>query len=326
VTTDQQAVATAESTLAQALSSSASTNTGSASTGASASTPSGSSSSGSTKAASSSGSGTGGSSTGSSSQSTDSAEQLASDQATIDSAKATLIEAKQSLAEAQLTAPIDGTVASLSIATGQSVTAGSTSDTVTIINSGSYQVTASLTSTQAEQVKVGDGAVVTVDGKDGTLTGTVARVGPVDTSASTDTYPLIVALPAGAHGIAAGSAAQVEVILHQVDGTMTVPTSAVHITGTTSGYVDVVQSGRLVRKEVTVGAIGGAATQILSGITSGTTVVLADLSEAVPSSSTSSSTSRFGGSGFPTGGFSGGGFSGGGFSGGGFTGGGSFGA
>jgi RND family efflux transporter MFP subunit len=316
VSTDQKAVATAETTLAQALSSSAASSTGTSSgtTGGSASTPGGTTGS-STKSGPASGgnttSGGGSTSSGTSSQSTDTAEQLASDQAAIDTAEATVIETQQSLADAQLTAPIGGTVASLSITAGQSVTAGSTNDIVTIINSGSYQVTSSLTSTQASQVKVGDTALVTVDGEDGTLTGTVARLGPVDTSGSSDTYPLIVALPAGSHGIAIGSTAQVQVVLHQVVGTLSVPTSAVHVTGTTSAYVNIVRSGQLVRKKVTIGAIGGSATQITSGISPGTSVVLADLSEAVPSSSTGTSTRIFGGGGFSgdRGGPSGGGFS-----------------
>jgi RND family efflux transporter MFP subunit len=302
VTTDQKAVATAESALAQALSSSAASSTGSSSgtTGGSAASPSGTTGS-SAKGGSTSGSSSSGASSttgGASSQSTDTAQQLASDQAAIDTAKATLIEAQQSLADAQLAAPIDGTVASVSISTGQTVTAGSTTDTITIINSGSYQVTSSLTSTQASQVKVGDTALVAVDGKNGTLTGTVARVGPVDASSSDDTYPVIVALPAGSHGIATGSTAQVQVVRHEVVGTLSVPTSAVHVTGPKSAYVNIVQSGHLVRKKVTIGAIGGSSTQITSGISTGTSVVLADMSEAVPSSSTSTSTRSFGGGGF----------------------------
>jgi len=311
VTTDQKAVATAESTLEAALSSS-SNSTGSSTgttsgSGAGVSGGTGSSTkSGVTSGASGSGTTSGGtsSSSGTSGETADSAAQLASDQASIDSAKATLIEAQQSLADAQLTTPISGTVASVALTVGESVTAGSTSDDITIINSGSYEVTASLTSTQASQVKVGNKALVSVDGGGGTLNGTVARVGPVDSTGSSDTYPLIVALSAGSHGISAGSTAQVQVILHQVEGTLSVPTSAVHVTGTHSSYVEVLRSGQAVRKKVTVGAIGGAYTQITSGLEKGTSVVLADLSKAVPTSSTSTSTSRFGGggSGFPSGG------------------------
>ncbi len=326
VTSDQNAVASAENTLNQALSAAASSSSSASSSPTG--TTGGTSGSGTPDTSGSTGkTATGGNSntgSGSSATSTDTAAQLASDQATIDTDKATLIEAQQSLADTQLTAPIAGTVASVGLTTGQTVTAGSTTDAITIINAGTYEVTASLTTTQAAQVKVGDPVLVNVDGVSNTLTGTVARVGPVETSDSTDTYPLIVALSAGSHGIAAGSSGQMKVVLHQDKGTLSVPTSAVHFTAAHSSYVEVLVSGQPVRKKVTAGAIGGDFTQILSGINKGTTVVLANLSEAVPTSSTSSTTRSFGG-GFSGGGFSGGGFSGGGFSGGGFSGGGGFG-
>jgi trimeric autotransporter adhesin len=317
VTTDQNAVASAENTLNQALSAAASSSSSSSSS-STATTGGGSGSASQGTSGSTGKTTTGGSSStdsGSSGTSTDTAEQLASDQATIDSDKAALIEAQQSLADAQLTTPIAGTVASVGLTTGQTVTAGSSTDAITIINSGTYEVSASLTSTQAAEVKVGDPVLVNVDGVSATLAGTVARVGPVETSDSSDTYPLIVALSAGSHGIAAGSSGQMKVVLHQDKGTLSVPTSAVHFTAAHSSYVEVLESGQPVRKKVTAGAIGGDYTQIISGIKKGTTVVLADLSEAVPTSSTNATTRGFGGGGFGGGGFGGGGFSGGGFSG-----------
>ena len=225
--------------------------------------------------------------------------------------------AQQALADAQLVTPISGTVAAVGLTVGQSVTAGSTTDSLTIINSGSYQVSATLTSAQAAQVKVGDEALVTVNGTTGTLTGTVARVGPVNTASTSYTYPLVVALPAGSHSIAAGSSAQVAVVLKQVTHTLVVPTSAVHTVGTKSTYVYVLQSGQEVRKTVSVGVVGGVYTQVTSGISKGQSVVLADLSQAVPSSSSSTSASTLGGGGFPGGaGFPGAGFRGGGGAGG----------
>jgi len=311
VSTDQNAVASAESALAQLLSTSAS------SSGTPGGTANGSGSSGN---ASGGGSGTtggsptagGSGSAGSGSTASNSAQQLASDQASIDSANASLINAQQSLADAQLASPLAGTVASVGLAVGQTVTSGSTTDVITIINSGSYQATTSLTSAQAPEVKVGDTALVTVNGTKSTLTGTVARVGPVDTSSSTYTYPLIVALPAGSHNLAAGSTAQVQVVLHEVDNTLAVPTSAVHTTGTSNSYVFVLESGQEVQKRISVGVVGGAYTQIKSGVTKDQTVVLADLSEAVPTSSSSTSTRTFGGGGFGGAGFGGAGIGGGG--------------
>jgi multidrug efflux pump subunit AcrA (membrane-fusion protein) len=324
VATDQKAVATAEATLAQVLASTSGSGGagGSGATNSSGSTSgTGSGSSGTSGSTGRTSTGTSGGSSagGSGDSSTNSAQQLATDQASIDSATASLIEAQQSLADAQLTSPLTGTVASVDLAVGQAVTAGSASDAITIINSGSYQATASLTSTQAAEVKVGDQALVTVNGINGTLTGSVTRVGPVDASDSSYTYPLIVLLTGGSHGIAAGSTAQVQVVLHQVADTRAVPTSAVHTVGHSS-YVFVPASGGEARKKIAVGIVGSVYTQVTGGITKGATVVLASLSEAVPSSSTSSSTSGFGGAGFGGGGIGGGGFGGAGGGGGRFSG------
>ena len=133
------------------------------------------------------------------------------------------------------------------------------------------------------------------------------------------TYPLIVALPAGSHGIAAGSAAQVAIVLDDAHETLAVPTSAVHTVGTNEAYILLLRGGQPVRQTVKVGIVGDVYTQITSGVTKGDEIVLADLTTAVPSSS-STTMSRFGaGLGGLTGG---GGLGGGGFTGGdGFTGG-----
>jgi len=209
---------------------------------------------------------------------------LANDQAAIDNAKASLIEAQQNLAAAQLTTPVAGTVASVGVAVGQTVGADATANAITVISAGSYQVTASLTSSQATEVKVGDRVDVSVNGTTGSLTGTVARVGPVDTSGSSITYPLVVALPPGSDGIRSGASAQATVVVATAKNAVVVPTSAVHTTGAGHASVDVLRTGEEVRKPVSVGIVGSTYTQIDSGLTVGTTVVLADRSEPVPSS------------------------------------------
>ena len=79
---------------------------------------------------------------------------------------------------------------------------------------------------------------------------------------------------------------------------LAVPTSAVQTVGSGT-YVTLLSNGTLTRKLIKVGMVGDIYTQVLSGLTSGQSVVLADYSEAVPSSNTNT----LGG----LGGFSGGG-------------------
>lgn len=294
VSRDQQAVQSAEKALAQILSGQMSSGSGNTN-----------SSSGSPKSTGTSSSGT--------ATATNSAAQLASDQASIDTDQATLVSAQQSLQNANLTAPIAGTVATVNIAVGQTPSVGSTSYSITITNPGTYQTVSSLTTSQVGQVNVGDSVQVTVDGQSSPIAGTVSRVGPVQASSSSYTYPLIVSLdppPPTTTSMPAGSAGQAQVQTARANHAVVVPTSAVHTTTAGNSYVMMLQGANEVRKPVTVGVVGQTYTQITSGLAAGTVVVLADPSQTVPSSSTNSNTFRLGGtggagfpSGFPSGGF-----------------------
>ena len=333
VSSDQKAVATAETALAKLLSSAASSvanpssggagKSGSSSSGSSSPTggkstggsnPSGGAAGASGGGASASGSGGGGKSpatgasgagpgSGSTQTVTNSAAQLATDQAAIDSASAVLVQDQQSLAEAQLTSPIAGTVVAIAVAAGQSVSAGSSTSTVTVINSGGYQTTSSLTPAQVNQVAVGDAVQVSVYGTSGTISGTVSRVGPVTVGSSSDTYPVVVALDPAASTMSAGSSAAVNIGVATATNVLVVPTSAVHTSSPGRSYVIVLQSGKDKQTAVSVGVAGATYTQITSGLTAGQTVILADPSQALPSSNTSSTGPAFGGAGgFPGGG------------------------
>ena len=71
----------------------------------------------------------------------------------------------------------------------------------------------------------------------------------------------------------------------QVDGVLTVPSSAIKTVGSQSS-VQVLTNGVPTTTAVTVGAIGNDLTQILSGVTAGQQVVIADLSAALPTATT----------------------------------------
>ena len=68
----------------------------------------------------------------------------------------------------------------------------------------SYEVEATLDSSQVPSVKVGQSASVEVDGVDGTIDGTVSQVGPVQSGDVGYTYPVVVALPSSASGCSPG--------------------------------------------------------------------------------------------------------------------------
>jgi HlyD family secretion protein len=247
------------------------------------------------------------SSSGGTSGNTDTPEQIASDQAAIDTAQANLTEAQQSLNEATLTSPIGGTVVSVAISTGETVSAGSSTEIVTILGTDSYEIEASLDSTQIPSVKVGQTASVEVDGVDGAIDGTVSQVGPVQSTSSGYSYPVIVALPSSTSSdMHAGSTGDVTITTGAVAEVVAVPTSAVQSFGSKSYVLELVK-GQLTRRMIKVGMVGPTYTQVDSGLSPGQSVVLVDYAEAVPSSNTNTNLGNVlgggGGGFFPGGGF-----------------------
>lgn len=170
---------------------------------------------------------------------------------------------------------------------------------IVIIGTQSFEVAASLSSSQVPSVKVGDSAAVQVDGLNGAIEGTVSQVGPVQSGQSGYTFPVVVALPSSATGLFTGSTANIIIATGTVRNVVAVPTSAVQTRGSRS-FVEVVSDGTPTTKLFKVGMVGDTYTQVLSGLTLGQSVVLADYSLPVPSSNTNT-----------FGGFSGGGFGGG---------------
>ncbi|HWF15625.1 MAG TPA: efflux RND transporter periplasmic adaptor subunit [Acidimicrobiales bacterium] len=319
VSKDQTTVSKDEATLAQALT--AESSSGGGATGNSGSSPTAHAvaadptSTGNTGSGGSGGTGStasnsrdASSSTGSSSTSanTDTPEQIASDQAAIDTAEANLTEAEQSLKEATLTTPINGTVVSVGITAGDTVSAGSSTAIITIVGTKSYEAQATLDSSQIPTVKVGQTATAQVDGVDGTIQGTVSQVGPVQSTSSGFTYPVVVALPDSVAGLYAGSTANVNVSTGSVSNVLAVPTSAVQTVGSGS-YVTELENGQLTRKVIKVGMVGDVYTEVDSGLSAGQSVVLVDYAEPVPSSNTNTTGGLGGFLGGGAGGFPGGG-------------------
>jgi multidrug efflux pump subunit AcrA (membrane-fusion protein) len=237
----------------------------------------------------------------------DQAAQLAVDNAAITSAQAALDSANEDVNEAVLTAPIDGLVGTVGITKGSSA---STSNTITILGNGAVTVTLNVPQATAAKLQKGMAAQVTADGAAAPSDGTVESIGVLpSTSNGSSTYPVVVVVNNPADGLAEGAAATVTITLKAVDDAVTVPNSAVTATGSgATAYVTLVQNGKAVRQTVTVGAVGTTLTQVVSGVTAGQTVALADASADVPASSTTATTSgaNFGGGGaFPAGGGSG---------------------
>jgi multidrug efflux pump subunit AcrA (membrane-fusion protein) len=239
-----------------------------------------------------------------------SANRVFSDKAAVVAAQTVLDDAERNLRGAVLTAPIGGTVASVGVVKGG---AASTSDAVTIVGSGAARVTVDVPLNSIRNVTVGQQALVTPDGALSAVAGSVESVSllPASSTNATTSYPVVVLVPRSDQGLASGSRAQVSLVLRTVTGVLTVPNSALTMTGTGAAIVTSVKGSVLTRTIVRTGAVGTFATEVTSGIRAGQTVLLADRNRPLPTNS-STSTRRFVGGG-GTGGFGGSSTGGGGF-------------
>jgi macrolide-specific efflux system membrane fusion protein len=283
--------------------------------------------------------------------------QIDSDEAAVTSAESSLSSAETALDDASLTSTIGGTVASVSLAVGQQVTgtgsgggggsgegasaegdsaassaASSTTSTTTaqvaVISTSSFILDTTVDDTEIGEIAVGDQATITPTGATTLDFGTVASIGLIATESSdVATFPVVIDVTGDPSGLFAGSTADVSIIVKQLNNVVEVPTAA--ITYSTSGQATVteVKGSQHVSRSVTVGQAESGETQIISGISSGDSVLervvtFTRAPGATGAGGLGGGFTRGGGfTGGGTGGFGGGGgFTGGG--GGGFTGGG----
>ncbi|MFE6733943.1 HlyD family efflux transporter periplasmic adaptor subunit [Microbacterium sp. NPDC057650] len=241
---------------------------------------------------------------GSGSSGTITAEKILADRAAIDAAEAELAIAKQDLTFATLTSPIDGTIVSVGMVPGDTVSAGSDTAVITVQSTGGYVVEAGVGLSKIGKVEVGQDAKVVLPAFGAEYDATVASIGVLNTSStSTPSYTVTLAVDAGGDTPRIGATATATVQLAAAKDVLTVPTSAVTRAGSTS-TVDVLVDGAVKKTAVTLGAIGAERTEIAKGLSAGDVVVLADLDQAITSNDTSSSTrrgsSRFSSGDFPS--------------------------
>jgi multidrug efflux pump subunit AcrA (membrane-fusion protein) len=197
------------------------------------------------------------------------------------------VRANAALDKAQLASPIAGTVAAVDVAAGDSV---SPSTVAVVVNGddGNVEVSINVTENDIRAIKVGQSAWVSADGAQNALPARVTSVGLLAASdTGTATYPVVVALSGAPLSLASGADASVSVVTATATHVITVPSSAVtHAGSGSTGVVRVLTGDQATPTPVQIGAIGPVRTEIVSGLKVGQRVVLADMSVALPSSST----------------------------------------
>ncbi len=243
-----------------------------------------------------------------SSQSSPSSADLVNYQKQVDAAQAEVTVAEQAVAQATIVSPIAGQVVAVNLATGDSVTSGSSSQNIVIKGAGGYEATTSISVDRISDVTVGQAATVHADGISTPMQGTVVSISNApdsSTSSSTKTYRVTVALANPNAELRDGGTATISIITKRATSALAVPTSAVVASGTRRS-VTVVDGSSTRQVQVGVGVIGETWTQVTGGLTEGQSVVLATVTKPLPDSATSSSSNsgiggigRGGGGGFP---------------------------
>jgi hypothetical protein len=186
-------------------------------------------------------------------------------------------------------------VIEVNIAPGDSVSAGSTTETIVIQGAGGYEATTTVSLSHVAGVRVGDAATVLPDGSTQTYGGKVVSIAAVPTTSSSGTsFGVAIALDGDTSALRNGGIGSVSIVTGTSAATLAVPTSAVTTDGTFS-TVDVYDGRAVTTTRVEVGVVGPVWTEITSGLTVGQQVVLAEIDKALPSSATSSSNSSNGG-------------------------------
>jgi multidrug efflux pump subunit AcrA (membrane-fusion protein) len=206
----------------------------------------------------------------------------------VDAQKVTQLEAqvqsqKDDLRNNRLTAPITGTVKSVQIKPGMAVnsapselTVGSKPSTAAIVidSHGSLVAETKVDGSAAADIRVGDPVELTTARDHAAVRGTVSSVGIASTDQSgKETVPVTVMIPKDPAGLSPGLTAEAHITLLKKDHAVTVPSAAIHTSGGRT-FVDELVNGRSVSHDVRVGIVGNGVTQIVSGISDGTKVVV----------------------------------------------------
>ncbi|MFT4264785.1 MAG: efflux RND transporter periplasmic adaptor subunit [Nocardioides sp.] len=212
--------------------------------------------------------------------------QIASDKANIVSAQASVDAADEDVENATLRATISGTVTALDLEVGDSVgSSGSgsssssssssttSSSAVSIVNSGTWLVDATVASADIDSVKKGLQAELTVTGVDETVYGTVQSVGLVaeTNSSGAAVFPVTIKVTGKRTDLFSGVSVTASIVVKQTDDVISVVSRALQTDGDET-YVMKVVDGKAVKQVVTVGDTNGNTTAITSGLAEGDVV------------------------------------------------------
>ncbi len=196
--------------------------------------------------------------------------------ASVVKAQVSLDQARRELAGTTLTAPIDGTVLSVSGVVGSKVSGPGSSGFVTLGDLDELQVQADFSQSDVAKLKVGQSAKITLPaGNGGPYDGTVAHIEPqATTSGSMVQYGVMISFDGTPKNLLIGQSATVQVTTSEADNALQVPAAALRTSGDGTYTVLVKHGAGLRTRVVRIGLRSDSYVQIVSGLKDGDKVKL----------------------------------------------------
>lgn len=186
--------------------------------------------------------------------------------------------AERALANATVTAPVAGRIASRSVEAGQYVSTGT--PLMTLVDLSSMELAANVPLRAVDSIEPGQTALIQVDGISGErFSGEVDRISPVAQS-GTRTASVYIRVPNPEQRLRGGMFASVEIVIAQRDNALSIPVDALR-KDADGEFVLTLNNDELARTAVTTGELwnGGERIEISSGLTADTQYVAAPLPE-----------------------------------------------
>ena len=212
------------------------------------------------------------------------ADETAILQAQVDSARTSFELAQLRLRQAQIIAPLGGTVANVLVREGEQAAPGSPA--ITILNEDAYHITVNVDEIDIDRVEIGQPVAITLDAlPDLPVQGVVSEIAPTSTSTSgVVTYLVTINIDEGAAAsLRPGMSASAAVTVDELDGVLVVPNWAVRLNRETGEAFVLIRRADGTIEEVVVetGLRNEQLSEVISGLSEGDVVVLTDEREGL---------------------------------------------
>jgi RND family efflux transporter MFP subunit len=201
-------------------------------------------------------------------------EDRAQAQAAFDQAAAAEKIARKHLADATLTAPLDGFIANRSVEVGDMAGAGR--PMFQIVQLDPVEINVGVPESDIHLVRTGQAAAVRIPALPGDTFQGVVRVINVAADPSTRTYMVRIAVPNPKHALRLGMIAEAQIRGDRLLDVLTLPGDAIvhDPQGATMVFVYFPDQGRVYSRRVEVGTVYGAEVEIKSGLSGTESLVL----------------------------------------------------